>query len=57
MLRDELGRVIDGENKVIPEKEKSLSIPDWQDPQLLKDIQVTILFSVVLMRVGVLYCF
>ncbi|CAH1724240.1 unnamed protein product [Aphis gossypii] len=37
--RDELGRVIDPENKIILEKEKKQNVPDWQDPQLLRDIQ------------------
>ncbi|KAL4143742.1 hypothetical protein QTP88_006036 [Uroleucon formosanum] len=37
--RDELGRVVDPENKIVLEKEKKQNVPDWQDPQLLKDIQ------------------
>lgn len=37
--RDDLGRVVDLENKIILEKEKKQNVPDWQDPQLLRDIQ------------------
>ncbi|CAI6367465.1 unnamed protein product [Macrosiphum euphorbiae] len=39
VLRDELGRVVDPENKIVLEKEKKQTVPDWQDPQLLRDIQ------------------
>ncbi|XP_022182418.1 UV-stimulated scaffold protein A-like isoform X2 [Myzus persicae] len=40
VLRDELGRVVDPENKIILEKEKKQNVPDWQDPQLLRDIKL-----------------
>ncbi|XP_025205576.1 UV-stimulated scaffold protein A-like [Melanaphis sacchari] len=37
--RDELGRVVNPENKISLEKEKKQNVPDWQNPQLLRDIQ------------------
>ncbi|KAL5241831.1 hypothetical protein ACI65C_009241 [Semiaphis heraclei] len=39
VLRDELGQVVDPEHKKNLEKEKKQNVPDWQDPQLLRDIQ------------------
>ncbi|XP_025409474.1 UV-stimulated scaffold protein A-like isoform X2 [Sipha flava] len=37
--RDELGRIINPENEILSEKVIKPSKPDWQDPQLLRDIQ------------------
>ncbi|XP_050435748.1 UV-stimulated scaffold protein A-like isoform X2 [Adelges cooleyi] len=39
VARDEVGRPIDPEDEVALEKEKSTDVPEWQDPQLLRDIQ------------------
>jgi len=44
VARDELGRVVNAEDKKTSEKEKKPSVPDWQDPQLLRDIEVCNLF-------------
>lgn len=44
VARDKLGRVVNPEDEKNLEKEKNLTVPDWQDPQLLRDIQVCVIY-------------
>ena len=48
--RDETGKCINPEDeKKLAEKERQ-ETPDWQDPQLLKEIQVSVIYIYLIVR-------